>query len=149
MSERAVVATVAPTLAAAWDGPLAPLAREYAARALGVELPALAAATSAITADDLRALKRADGEFKRFLRENGARVSPGLVERRDRSVFHVTLLYTVCYFAFLTLYMHQGSPDDLREVVGMLSAAEVGVLTYWVGSSFGSMTKNGLLARRP
>lgn len=153
---KAIVGTVAPTLATALGGPLAGLATKAIVEAVG--LPAdsseeqVAAAITGATPDQLIAIKNADATFKVKMRELEVNLEEILFKDRDsaRNLQIQTRAKTPAILSWVVVFATfalEGSvflgyyPTNVPEVVigrilGTFDTALGIVLTYWLGAAF-------------
>lgn len=169
MDKDAVVSflqKVAPTVAAAVWGPMGLSAYSALATIFGVDTPKQvdsAIASGAVTAEQMLAIKRLDGELKQQEAEMGFRYSE--LEATDRSAARTREAQTgdkvnrnlayliVIAFIALTIGTLIGwtRVDSVLAgtLVGYLSAKCEQILAYYFGSTKGSARKTELLAESP
>jgi hypothetical protein len=165
MDWKAILATVAPTLATAAGGPLAGVAVQAIAKALGLPestQEAVEQAVAGATPETLLALKQADLEFQKAMRaldidvlridagdrdsarkmqiETNSRI-PGSLAFAVTAGFYGVLLWLLCYG------MPPSGGEALLLLLGSLGTAWTGVVAYYFGSSAGSARKDALLAK--
>lgn len=166
----AVLGTVAPLLARAIGGPLAGTAVGMVCSALGLapDTPPdqVATAVKNATPDQLLALKNADNAFQEHMAD--LKLEPDRLDQTDRSsarsqtvdlakagsalAWGAPLISTLVLgsfgavlYAVLTKGLPAGSETIATTMLGTLSAMSTAVVSYWVGSSIGSASKNSLL----
>lgn len=165
---KAIVGTVAPTIATALGGPLAGMAVSTVAKALGMspdakETDIKDAIAKSNNPELLLKLKEAELTFATKMREldidvekiaaedrNSARQRE--VALRDWTPKVLAIFYTVFYFGILLWILKWGLPADtangssakeiLNVLFGILSAAQMSIITYYFGSSAGSAKKS-------
>jgi len=164
---KQIVGTVAPTLATALGGPLAGAAASAVSQAIlgkptGTDTEIAEALAGTLTPDDLVKLKEAELNFKTQMRQldidlekiaAGDRESARQREAavRDETPRNLAYGYTFGYFAVLALIafngdaINAGVKDMINVLLGVLSAAEVGIITYYFGSSAESANKTDML----
>ncbi len=169
MDWKAIVSTVAPWIGTALGGPMGGAAVGYIADALGLSdktESAIKTALSGVTPEQMLALKNADQEFSLKMQELGFKqVSDmealAVADRRDaRDMQKVTrsnmpavlsVMYTVGYFAILVGMMLKvfivADSVVLTQMVGALTAGQVTVLAFWMGTTNDSGRKTELLSQ--
>ncbi len=167
---KSLVRTVAPTIASVFGTPLAGMAVKAVADAvLGPEEAKdnpeqkLQAALASASPEVLERIKKADQEFKLNMQKLGVDIEKIAAEDRasarareiavrDRTPQILAFSYTLGYFALLFVVMFHDLPDGahdlLNTLIGVLSAAQVGIMTYYFGSSAGSARKTELLSKQ-
>lgn len=173
---KATVKSVAPSIGSLLDGPLGPMALKTTADALlGPNAPkdnlevAIQGALSRATPDALLKLKLAENDFK--LAMQGAQLTvapvsgvdqkasvqpesppPSPVAPKDNTTRNLAYVYTAGYFALLgivTFYgVNEKATDLINTLIGVLTASQVGIMTYYFGSSAGSARKTDLLSQQ-
>jgi hypothetical protein len=171
MDWRGLIGTVAPTLATALGGPMAGVAVAAIARAL--DLPdaseeSLERALSSASPETLVALRRADQEFARTMREldidlervhqadrdSARRREVDTGDRTTPRVLAAVVMsgFLFCVWAILTGRVHNLSDPIVAGLVGTLigyaSAKADQIVSYYFGSSAGSKAKDELLKGR-
>ena len=165
MDWKKTLATVAPTLATALGGPLAGMAVNIAAQALGVDNTedSISAALATGNPDVLLKLKNAENNFKVELKkldiESEKIAQLDRVSAREREakvgdkVVPFLAVLTLSLFAYIVFYImthgFSGIPTEMVGIVGIL-IGQVGakleqVYNYYFGSSAGSRRKNDIL----
>ena len=163
-----VLATVAPTLAAAIGGPLAGQAVQFLGNALG--LPAetaedqIAKAVVAATPDQLLALKNADQDFAVRMREldidilridandrDSARRRQ--VDMRDWTPAILAVIILACWglmqWHLVTVTVAPVIGEVvLARILGMMDAGALAVIYYFFGSSSSSAKKDDAITKR-
>lgn len=159
---KSIVGSVAPTLASALGGPLAGMAVSAVSQAVlgkadASEADIGEAISKSNNPDILLKLKTAEQEFAAKIKQlnidlekiaaddrNSARQREVAV--RDSTPRNLAYLYTGGYFIMLVALFKFGVPNESRDLlntlIGILSAAEVGIITYYFGSSAGSAKKS-------
>lgn len=107
--------------------------------------------------DALLALKNADHEFKLKMKEldidieqinqqDRANAREREKDTGDKTTRNLAYLYTGGYFVMVVLLLYIGIPESSKEIfytlIGILSAAEIGIINYYFGSSAGSASKS-------
>jgi hypothetical protein len=168
-----VVTKLAPTIAAGIGGPLAGGAIEALEGVFGLTTSgttddkqnALVAAISGASADQLLALKKADQDYQSKMTELGFKNAEALAalqvsdldsaRKREVSVkdntpkvlaYAITLLFASVLGFMLFANVPAGSRDLLNIMLGMLGTSYVSVISYYFGSTAGSLAKSELLA---
>jgi hypothetical protein len=166
---KSLVRTVAPSIASVFGTPLAGMAVKAVADAvLGPEEAKenpekkLEAALATANPELLQKIKQADQDFKlkmgqlgidleKVAAEDRASARAREIAVRDRTPQILAFAYTLGYFALLFVVMFHDLPDAahdlLNTLIGVLSAAQVGIMTYYFGSSAGSARKTELLGK--
>lgn len=166
---KSLVRTVAPSIASVFGTPLAGMAVSAVANAvLGPEEAKenpekkLEAALAAANPELLQKIKQADQDFKLKMEQLGVDLEKVAAEDRasarareiavkDKTPQILAFSYTLGYFALLFVVMFHDLPDAahdlLNTLIGVLSAAQVGIMTYYFGSSAGSARKTELLGK--
>lgn len=57
----------------------------------------------------------------------------------------MALVYTAGFFGILVAMMVGGYSIESKELLGVLTAAQIAIIQYYFGSSKGSADKNGML----
>jgi len=163
---RALVGTVAPTIATALGGPLAGMAVGAIGRAIlnrdsATETEVAAALVNA-TPDQLMALKKADQDFAAQMKQLDIDIFK--LETADvqsaRALFSVnywpqitlSAFFVGGYFVILYSYLtgHVTIAGELKDtatvLIGIMSASVTAIMGFWFGSSFGSREKTAALA---
>ena len=158
---RSLVGTVAPTIATALGGPLAGMAVKAVGDALGLDKPteeAISATLQGATPDTLLKLKQADQDFAVKMRDLDIKLDELETKDKDsaRNMLIQTRSYTPSVLSWIVVMatlalegyvMLHGIPkevDDLvaGRVLGTLDTAFGMVLTFWLGTSFSSRSKD-------
>lgn len=165
-SWKDVVGTVAPTIASALGGPLAGMAVGTIASALGLSeatVEKVSAAVSGANPSDLLALKQAEIEFTKRMREldiDLERIAAGdrdsarkrQIEVKDRTLPALAIIVTTGFFGILFYMMRWQVPTESKDVLnimlGSLGTAWIQVMSYYFGSSSGSAMKTKLLGEK-
>ena len=173
---KSTVKSVAPSIGSLLDGPLGKMALKVIADALlGPNAPkdnpeeAIQAVLSRATPDLLLKLKQAENDFK--LAMHGAQLAvapvlgvatkegvqpesppPSTVQPKDRTTRNLAYAYTAGYFALLLIVIfrgvNEGAANLINTLIGVLTASQVGIMTYYFGSSAGSARKTDLLTQQ-
>lgn len=168
MDWKAVVSTISPWIGTALGGPLGGMAVTAVADALGLSDKtegAIKQALSGATPEQMLALKKADQDFALQMKELGfanlkdmeqiAVNDRDSARKREMTVKDNTpkiLAYamTIGFFAILTFMLFKGVPTESRDLLnimlGMLGTSFVSVISYYFGSSAGSVAKTQILA---
>jgi uncharacterized membrane protein YsdA (DUF1294 family) len=163
---KALVRTVAPTLATALGGPLAGMATRAIAGAVlgneGADEGQIAAALQGASPETLLALKKADQDFAVKMREldideiklaNDDRASARNREIRtkDKMPAIIALAALGGFFGILVAMAFVEIPASAVQpfsiMLGVLGTLVGGVTNYYFGSSAGSAAKNEMLER--
>ena len=166
---KGLVRTVAPSIAGVFGTPLAGMAVKAVADAvLGPEEvkenqeKKLEAALATASPELLQKIKEADQKFKvdmetlgvdleKVAADDRASARAREIAVRDRTPQILAFSYTLGYFALLFVVMFHDLPDGahdlLNTLIGVLSAAQVGIMNYYFGSSAGSARKTELLSK--
>lgn len=165
---KALLGSVAPTIATALGGPLAGLGTKALISALGLADGAkeaeISAAMASATPDQLLALKKADQDFAVRLRELDIDLEKVNAADRDSARNReiqtgdnwtprfLAGFVTVGFFLVLAWLLNDGVPEKGRDAVlimlGSLGTAWTGICAYYFGSSAGSKAKTDALAAR-
>jgi hypothetical protein len=164
---KALLGSVAPTIATALGGPLAGIGTKALIGALGLADGAgeseIAAAMASATPDQLLALKKADQDFAVRMKEldidlekvnAGDRADARNLQIQTRSYVPAALaiIVTVGFFGILGYMLGHGLPKDMAGndalliMLGALGAAWTGICSFYFGSSMGSARKDDALA---
>lgn len=164
---RSIVGTVAPTIATALGGPLAGMAVNAVSQAVlgkpnGSETEIANAIAASNNPDTLLKLKQAENDFaakmqqmnidlEKIAAEDRASARAREIAVRDKTPTVLAYLYTFGYFVVLGYVFKFGVSESAKELVnvliGILSAAEVGIISYYFGSSSGSAAKSATIER--
>ena len=162
-----LLASLAPLLGTALGGPLGGVAAGFIADKLGIEGKTIDAVSKAVsqgtlTPEQVSALKLAEIDFQKFLKQNEIDLQKIASADRDSArtmqiatkssvPATISLIVVFGYFAILVGLMfgvlHVSDNQSLLILIGALSTAFGGVLNFWLGSSHGSQSKNQLLAQ--
>lgn len=162
---KSIVGSVAPTIATALGGPFAGMAVSAISKAvLGKQDATEAEVGEALARSSdpeiLLKLKTAEQEFAEKMKqldidlEKIAADDRASARQREAAVKDTTprnlaYLYTGGYFVMMAALFKFGVPEDSRDLlntlIGILSAAEVGIITYYFGSSAGSAKKSEMM----
>lgn len=161
---KQIVGAVAPVLGTALGGPLGGAAASSIATALlgkpDATTAELETAIKTATPEQLAELKKLDYEFKIKMEEMGLDLErlnqQGIADARAREVavkdklpallaVGITLGYLAVLFFMLTYGVPENGGDALLILLGALGGSWGSVVTYYFGSSAGSMAKTELL----
>jgi hypothetical protein len=158
---KQIIATVAPTLGAAFGGPLGALAGKVLGNALGGgDAKAVEAAVLSGDPAVLLKVKEAELAFKAHMAELG--VSEEQLEVDDRKSARelgkvdvntprwLAIFVTLGFFGVLIFMLTNGKPqaggDALLVMLGALGGAWASIIAYYFGSSSGSRAKDATIA---
>jgi hypothetical protein len=163
---KAIVGTVAPTLATALGGPLAGVAvKSIAGKLLDRPQATEEEVQQAVLGADpqtLVRLKELDIEFKKFTTDAGIRLEQidaddranaraRETQVRDHTPAYLAYAITVGFFGTLAFMLINGKPatggDALLVMLGSLGTAWAGVVAYYFGSSAGSRKKDEAISQ--
>src|SRR5882724_9953552 len=152
---KSLVGSVAPTLATALGGPLAGMAVKAIGDAVGVSNPTtdtVSVALANATPDQLAAIKKADQDFARQMKELDIKLDD--LETQDRASARSMNIQTkartpaiLSYFIVITIsilygYLVMSDYDKLNvsdlvlgRILGTLDTAFAVVLAYWLGAA--------------
>ena len=153
---KAVVGTVAPTIATALGGPLAGLATRTVVKALGLPEDAneeqVEAAVKAATPEQLLAIKSVDAEFKVKMEQLAVNLEEIRYKDREsarnlqiqtgsKTPAALSWIIVVTTFALEGGLFLFGMPKDMPDIVlgrilGTFDTALGIVLTYWLGAAY-------------
>ena len=151
---------IAPTIATALGGPLAGLAVSAISKALGVDEKDVQSTIDSgkLTADQLASLKQAEIELQAKAQELGLNFEKLAVDDRKsardmqsatKSIVPAFLAagVTIGFFGILTALMvgYAQKSDELMVMLGSLSTAWVGIISFYFGSSAGSQAKDDMI----
>ena len=164
---KSIVGSVAPTIATALGGPLAGMAVSAISQALlgkpdASETDVANAIAKATNPETLTKLKEAENSFAATMKELDINLEKISAEDRanarareiavkDKTPRNLAYGYTIGYFIVLGLIIYQGKQidDHVKDLVnillGILSGAQVGIISYYFGSSSGSARKSEML----
>lgn len=163
---KAIVGTVAPTVATALGGPLAGVAvKSIAGKLLGRPEATDEEVEQAVLGADpqtLLRLRELDVEFKKSMTDAGIKLEQIAaddrasarareVQVRDHTPAILAYAITVGFFGTLGFMLVNGKPatggDALLVMLGSLGTAWAGVIAYFFGSSSGSRKKDEALSQ--
>lgn len=167
---KALLKTVAPTVATALGGPLAGLAVSTIGKALGMDdatQETISARLQGATPADLLALKKADQDFQAHMKEldigleslqitTAAGDTKSAREReiavKDGIPGVLAMLVTAGFFGVLLWMLKYGVPKDggseaLLVMLGALGAAWANVVGYYFGSSAQSVKQTAVISK--
>lgn len=158
---KAIVGTVAPTVATALGGPLAGVAvKSIAGKLLGRPEATEEEVQQAVLGADpqtLLRLKELDVEFKKSMTDAGIRLEQiaaddranaraRQIQVRDHTPAILAYVVTVGFFGTLAFMLVNGKPatggDALLVMLGSLGTAWAAIIAYFFGSSAGSRKKD-------
>lgn len=162
MNWKELIRNIAPTIGASLGGPAAGLGIKYLAdKFLGkpdATEQELADAVLGATPEQLLTIKKLDADFKIQMRQLDIDVFKLEAQDRDSArklatvnmVPHIvlTFLYTIGYFLVLYFFMtgkvkvDSDIADTFNQIVGVLTAAQITIMAFWFGSSYGSKVKD-------
>lgn len=163
---KSLVRNVAPTLGAALGGPLAGAATRFIAETLLGNPDAseqdVANAVVGASPEKLLELKKMDLEFKAKMRQLDVDVFRLEIQDKQSArdlakvnmLPHIVLssIYTIGYFAMLYQFMTggvevaEGLKAEFNMILGVMTAAQVKIMEFWLGSSYGSKVKDATIA---
>lgn len=164
---KALVGSVAPTIATAFGGPLAGAAVAAVSKAvLGHEKGSEAEieqVLSTASPEVLASIKKADQEFTVKMEELGVKVKElefkdldsarnREIQTNDKTPSRLAFGVTVGFFGILGYLMMYGVPPErggeaLLIMLGSLGTAWTGIIAYYFGSSSGSKIKNEMISK--
>lgn len=163
---KAIVGTVAPTIATALGGPLAGVAtKTLASKLLGRPEATEEEVQAAVVGADpqmLLRLKEVETEFKKHLTDAGVRLEEidasdrasaraREMQVKDHTPAYLAYAITVGFFGTLGFMLVNGKPatggDALLVMLGSLGTAWAGVIAYYFGSSAGSRKKDEAISQ--
>lgn len=164
---KSIIGSVAPTIATALGGPLAGMAVSAVSKAVldkpdASEAEIKDALAKSNDPEMLLKLKTAEQEFaakmkqldidlEKIAADDRASARQREIAVKDSTPRNLAYLYTGGYFVMIGALFKFGIPeaskDLLNTLIGILSAAEVGIITYYFGSSAGSAKKSETMER--
>lgn len=156
-----IIGSVAPTIASAIGSPIAGLAVNTVLTALGVKSEGEAVKLIRTYPDALLKLKNAEIGFKLRMEELGIDLEAihaadrdsarqREIAVKDKTPSILAYVYTAGYFFILGYILKMGIPENSKEIImvlmGILSAAEIGIIQYYFGSSAGSKQKSDMMS---
>lgn len=160
------IKAVAPTVATALGGPLAGAAVTALGGIFGMSKPTTDQigkmfADGMITPEHLAEIRKLEMDYQNQERERGFKYADLEVKDRDSAramqiAVHskmpalLTILVTIGFFGILTLlFFHPELKGNeiVMMMVGQLSAVWAGCVAFYTGTTYGSGTKNAMLAR--
>ena len=162
--------SIAPTVASALLGPLGGVAISALGSVLGVSEPTQQKIASAIsdgklTPEQVGALRELELKYKNDEAERGFRYADLEFKDRDsarranvdggvqRHMFWMSVLLLLVTLGCEVWVLFNGYPDDkipemvVGRILGLMDAVCMMVLTYWYGTTSGSLAKTNLLAK--
>lgn len=163
MNWRKAIGAVAPVLARAVGGPVGAAALGVISGVLGIEPSedALEKKVASLTPDDLLKLKDAERQFVVKMRE--LEIDVEKIDAEDRAnarareiatkdwttraiAITVMLLFAVTVGGLMRIEIPATNRDAVNQILGILYAAVVSVLSYYFGSSAGSRAKDSTIS---
>ena len=163
---KAIVATVAPTLATALGGPLAGVAvKSIAGKLLDRPDATAEEVEQAVLGADpqtLVRLKEIDAEFKKSMTDAGVKLEQIAADDRanarsreiqvkDHTPAILAYVVTIGFFGTLAFMLINGKPatggDALLVMLGSLGTAWAAIIAYFFGSSAGSRKKDEAISQ--
>jgi hypothetical protein len=171
---KSLIGSVAPTIATALGGPLAGTAVNAVSQAVlgkpnGTQAEIAEVLTKSGNPEVLEKLKEAEMQYATKMKELGVDVEKiGVKDRmgarlrevalKDMTPKVLALSYTVGYFIILYYLWREGVPhfdefpnynakDLISTLLGVLSAAQMAIITYYFGSSASSAQKSEMLEK--
>ena len=163
---KAFLANIAPTVASALLGPLGGVAVAGITKILGIDGGTVADVTKAIsdgrvTPEQIAEIRKLEMQFQSEEKERGFRYSELEFKDRDSArqmqmTTHsttptvLTYMVTVGFFAILGLMLYDDTvvnSPPLLIMLGSLGTAWTGCISYWFGTTSGSIAKSNLLAQ--
>jgi hypothetical protein len=169
MKLRDILQPIATTLATAVGGPFAGIAIEAIGKAIGMDEPTVDKVTKVLTGGNLTgeqiaALKAAEQAFilrckeldidlTRLAAEDRKDARAMLIATRARTPALLSWLVILGNFFTMFYLMKYGKPTGLDDVIlgrmlGTIDMAFGLVLSFWLGTSHGSRTKDELLGKK-
>lgn len=159
---KSVLGAIAPILGGALGGPFGAAAGLALQKALGANDPkALEAAITSGDPDILVKLKQADNDFKvqmaslgvdeeKLIYDDKASARAREEAVKDKTPAVLAAIVTAGFFGVLGWLLYKGKPPDgevIMLLVGSLSTAWTGIVSYYFGSSSGSAAKSATIDR--
>jgi hypothetical protein len=163
---KAFLANIAPTVASALLGPLGGVAVAGITKILGIDGGTVADVTKAIsdgrvTPEQIAEIRKLEMQFQSEEKERGFRYAE--LEFKDRDSARqmqmsthsttptvLTYMITVGFFTILGLMLYDDTvvnSPPLLIMLGSLGTAWTGCISYWFGTTSGSLAKSNLLAQ--
>lgn len=159
--------TIAPMIGTALGGPLGGAAAAFLADKLGIETKTVEAVSEVLnsgrmTPDQISAIKLAEIDFQKFLKENEIKIEQVHAQDRDsarkmQSEVHspvpavlsigVTLGYFGILVGMMTNTLKVSESPALLIMLGSLGTAWGMVMSFWFGTTRSSSDKNEIIAR--
>jgi len=151
---------IAPTIATCLGGPLAGLAVTAVSKALGIDESQVQDTIDSgkLNSDQIASIKQAEIELQKSAQELGLnfeqlavqdRASARDMQSQTKSIVPplLAMLVTAGFFGILAALMmgYATKSDELMIMLGSLSSAWIGVISFYFGSSAGSQAKDQLL----
>ena len=163
---KAFLSNVAPTVASALISPFAGMAIAGLTKILGIDGGTVADVTKAITdgkitPEHIAEIRKLEMQFQSEEKERGFRYAELEFKDRDSArqmqmTTHsttptiLTYMVTVGFFAILGLMLYDDTvvnSPPLLIMLGSLGTAWTGCISYWFGTTSGSIAKSNLLAQ--
>jgi hypothetical protein len=162
---KSLISTVAPTIATALGGPLAGMATSAVSKALlgkpdGTEAEIADTITKSTDPDILLKIKQVEQEFAAKMKQldidvykieadDRASARAREVATKDWMPKVLALFYTIGYFVILGVMWKFPLPPESKDLIntlfGIISAAQMAIITYYFGSSAGSARKSEMI----
>lgn len=167
MDWKALIKSVAPVLGTALGGPLVGTAVKFIGEAVfgnpDMSESDLAAAIASASPEQLLKLRQSDNEFKVKMKELDVDVFRLEVSDRNsarqmamtnmRPQIILSTIYTLGYFGCIYVVMSGDLkiPADIMTLasglIGVMTAAQIKIMDFWFGSSYGSKEKTALMGK--
>lgn len=162
MDWKKIIGSVAPTIATALGSPLAGMATSTILKTLGIESEKQIE-EAVKDPEALLKLKQAENIFTAQMKELDIKLDEIIMKDKDsarqreiavkdKTPQILAYAYTLGYFTILGVTFKFGVPENGKEMIniliGILSAAQVGIIQYYFGSSAGSKQKTEVLTNR-
>lgn len=155
---RQLLGTLAPLVGTAIGGPFGGVAGKMLADALGVPPNKLSGVLENPSPEQVEQIKKAELEFAKFMEEAGIKreelAAKDRQSARDMAIstslrpqITLALIYTGGYFGVMlglmtnSLVIPEGNEQLMAGLIGVLTAGQVKVLDFFLGSSAGSKMK--------
>lgn len=167
MNWQDILKTVAPTVASALLGPMGGIAVAAIGSAIGIDAPtqdkiAKAFTAGQLTPEALEKIKLLELDYQNQEKERGFKYAELAFKdvgsaRQMQIATHskmpavLTVMVTVGFFGILSLlFFHPELKGNeiMMVMVGQLSAVWAGCVTFYTGTTYGSASKNAMLAAK-
>ena len=167
MNWQDILKTVAPTVASALLGPMGGIAVAAIGSAIGIDAPtqdkiAKAFTAGQLTPEALEKIKLLELDYQNQEKERGFKYAELAFKdvdsaRQMQIATHskmpavLTVMVTVGFFGILSLlFFHSELKGNeiVMVMVGQLSAVWAGCVTFYTGTTYGSASKNAMLAAK-